>query len=88
MCTPTLNCSLNLPSSDVHHLIKMILFLMPFLLYFLKSSQAEYYSNLSRIGWAGTLVMFRVPRERVEKKLEEYNSKHSLREREIFHIVH
>lgn len=44
-----------------------------FLFYFCQAFEAKKYNNLTRIGYAGALVMFRVPRERVEKKVEEYN---------------
>lgn len=55
----------------------MKLFVLSFLFHFLQSSEARDDFSLTRVAWTGTLAMFRVSKDKVTERINDYNSKFS-----------
>ncbi|XP_071840534.1 uncharacterized protein [Apostichopus japonicus] len=45
-----------------------------YMFYFIRTSEADEFANLTRVGYAGTIVLFPVPKERVACKLNQVNA--------------
>ncbi|XP_071840339.1 uncharacterized protein [Apostichopus japonicus] len=45
-----------------------------YMFYFIQTSEADEFANLTRVGYSGTIVLFPVPRERVASKINQLNA--------------